>query len=483
MAKVHQLSPENYIRTKARTLPVYKCLVTPGWQQMGMANVVIMRRHVNGNCTAGLYLVDLMCLGIKDTFYLFNETEENIEERFNIGEAFFTETDYITAHNIVYAGHDYAAEYEIEPHKDFEITKYILEEDDERIPVIDISVGNEEGKPHLMVSSTYNYGPALQKLKKNAGEGNYQFTIGEDDFDDNEDDFDENDSGGENDDFDENDSDQEEDFFDDFDDDDESDDDYTPDDFNIVRNEDTDALTEALEDEELLMIEKTIIRSELLWRKLKEEKPLSVLTDEKLEQTPEMIAFNQNRKAWEEESEATQGIREKVFEEIKEIQFSGLEDVKKLDKFLKLMHKYRATESVPLMVFHAVPPIVLLTEFSKVKKALNGFSPAIQLALAAWNGFIKDKDPELSAKSKAATVQEAFPGKPLHAFHIKCFWLLKAIDALLEKDTKNIIYYHSFIRTTGVSGHLKYLYATLLNVWLCEFLNIPEEDILFQENR
>jgi hypothetical protein len=48
MGNVHQLSPENYIRTKARTLPIYKCLVTPNWQDMGMANVIVMRKHVNG---------------------------------------------------------------------------------------------------------------------------------------------------------------------------------------------------------------------------------------------------------------------------------------------------------------------------------------------------------------------------------------------------------------------------------------------------
>jgi hypothetical protein len=76
-----------------------------------------------GNCTVGLYLVDLMCLGIKDTYYMFNEPEDEVNERFNIGTEFFIETDYMTVHNIVYAGHDFASEYDIEPHKDFEVTK------------------------------------------------------------------------------------------------------------------------------------------------------------------------------------------------------------------------------------------------------------------------------------------------------------------------------------------------------------------------
>jgi hypothetical protein len=51
-----------------------------------------------------------------------------------------------------------------------------LEEDTDSIPLIDVPVG-EEGKPHLIVNRSYNYGPVLQKLKKNAGEGNYYFTL------------------------------------------------------------------------------------------------------------------------------------------------------------------------------------------------------------------------------------------------------------------------------------------------------------------
>lgn len=453
MAKVHQLSPENYIRTKARTLPIVKCLITPGWQEMGMANVIIMRRHVNGNYTAGLYQVDLMCIGIKDTFYLFNETEEDVEERFNIGEAFFTETDYVTAHNIVYAGHDFAAEFDIAPHKDFAITRYILDEDDDRIPIIDVPVGDEDGKPHLIVSSSYNYGSALQKLKKNAGEGNYHITIGEDDTDDEDEDL--------SDDFEEN--------------------DLLTDDFNTLQLEDTEAMMEVLEDKEKPMNDETIIRSELLWRKLKEEKPLSVLTDEKLEQTPEMQLFTENGKAWEEENEATQDIQEEVFEEIQEIQLSSLDDSRKLDKFLKLISKYPTAEVPQLMIFHSIPPMQMLSEFSIIKKELKYFSPAIVLALAAWNNIVADKDPELSAISKMATVGEAFPGKKLHGLHIKSFWLLKALDAITENDTKDILYYHALLRTTGVGGGIRYIYAVMLNVWLCKFLAVPEEDILYQD--
>src|SRR6476660_2644257 len=112
MKKQQPLSPKKYIETKARTLPIYKCWVNQGWKEAGMANVIVTRQHVNQNLTTGIYLVDLMCLGIKDTFYYFNEPEESIFEILEAGE-FFIEIEYQLAHNIVYAGHDFALDYDI----------------------------------------------------------------------------------------------------------------------------------------------------------------------------------------------------------------------------------------------------------------------------------------------------------------------------------------------------------------------------------
>src|SRR5438093_10255481 len=131
-----QLSPKKYIETKARSLPIYKCLLNTDWRESMMASVVVMRRHVNGNITAGVYLIDLLCLGVKDTFYFFNSPEEEVMEHFGgIKPGFFKEVDYKLVHNIVFAGHDFAMEFDIHPHPDFAITRFILEEDNESIPL------------------------------------------------------------------------------------------------------------------------------------------------------------------------------------------------------------------------------------------------------------------------------------------------------------------------------------------------------------
>ena len=163
-----------------------------------MANVVVMRRHVTGNVTGGFYLIDLMCLGVKDTRYYFNIPETEANEMFDIPENKLTEIDYQLAHNIIYAGHDFAMEFDIPPHKDFALTKMILEEDNDEVPLVDIPTGDYDGKPHLVINPLGEGTWALQKLKENAGEGNYYYSdsssgyLGGDDFDD-ERDFDDDD--------------------------------------------------------------------------------------------------------------------------------------------------------------------------------------------------------------------------------------------------------------------------------------------------
>jgi hypothetical protein len=177
----HTLSPKKYIETQARKLPIYKCLVNEDWEGSRMADVVVMRQHINGNITLGLYLVDLLCLGIKDTYYKFNIPQSEAEEQFGDKMDHYIELDYELAHNIVYAGHDFAMEFEIPPHKDFSLTKNILEEDNDSVPLIEIPVGDKrDGKPHLVINP-YGQGKwALEKLIKNAGEDNYYYTTEDD---------------------------------------------------------------------------------------------------------------------------------------------------------------------------------------------------------------------------------------------------------------------------------------------------------------
>ncbi|MDA3818555.1 MAG: plasmid pRiA4b ORF-3 family protein [Prolixibacteraceae bacterium] len=192
---VQMLSPKNYIRQKARSLPIFECYINTDWQKAGIANIIVSRKHSNSNITMGLYLVDLKCLGVKEAFYHFNIS--NIEYREFI-DKFSKNADaatipYALAHNIIFAGVEYAEEFGFKPHPEFNsVAQYILEEDTDDIELIDIECGMD-GLPCYVkgpYDSEVQGKSIIAQLEKAAGPGNYNFidTMDEDfddeDFDD-----------------------------------------------------------------------------------------------------------------------------------------------------------------------------------------------------------------------------------------------------------------------------------------------------------
>jgi hypothetical protein len=175
---IQMLSPENYIRQKARNLPVLECLINTDWEDEKIAHIVVARQHTTGNITLGIYLVDLLCLGVKETGYAFNisplEYREKIEQ-FTDGDQ-FDRISYELAHNIVYAGVEFAEDYSFKPHKDFTSTTcFILDDDTDDIPLMDIECGHN-GLPAYMPSPEDNSIRIKQvtaQLEREAGPENY----------------------------------------------------------------------------------------------------------------------------------------------------------------------------------------------------------------------------------------------------------------------------------------------------------------------
>lgn len=197
----NQLSPENYIRKRARNLPVYKCYISEKWEKARESMIVIVRKHASGNVTFGLYMVDLMCLGVRVSLYDYNILEEEFQEMLKNfeKEAFkFKEIPYTLAHNIIYAAIEYAEEYGFHPVSSFtRVTQYLLEEDNEAIPYIEIRCGDENGNP-VYINTEYETQSEKNKILKNletfAGPDNYTYIDSSEDSDDyDEDDYDKDD--------------------------------------------------------------------------------------------------------------------------------------------------------------------------------------------------------------------------------------------------------------------------------------------------
>jgi hypothetical protein len=175
------LTPEKYIRTKVRSLPIDSCLINKHWEHHGLATIIVKRRHPKGTITGGIFIVDIFCMGVKDCLYIFNVQEEDFQEKiYHIAGNDYYEESYDYLHNIIFNSIEFAQSFDIAPHKDFNLCQYILEEEDS-IAFIETPLGDETGKPLFL--TTYEYPQnkvVINKLMHHFGEGGFKVLYKED---------------------------------------------------------------------------------------------------------------------------------------------------------------------------------------------------------------------------------------------------------------------------------------------------------------
>jgi hypothetical protein len=174
VAKPAVLNDRSYLVSgRARQLPIYTCSINADWVESGLAQICVVRKHINGHITAGIYLVDTFCAGVKDTFSFFNIPEWEFNERLSYAPGDREKCSYTLAHNIIYGALAFAQDYGIAPHPDFSLTRFILEEDTEAVPLMELEFGRN-GKPFLVMGGNARDAYFLRQLEKHAGRGNYE---------------------------------------------------------------------------------------------------------------------------------------------------------------------------------------------------------------------------------------------------------------------------------------------------------------------
>ena len=189
------LSPEKYLQQKARGLEIGTCYVTRDIDKMKMGHVIVTRKHTGGRISMACYLVDMACVGVKDSFYKLRMDDWEFDEFLDDRRDMYRECSYEEAHNRVWGSIAYAEEAGIRPDKSFNLTQYMLEEDTDDIPLIEYEYG-KNGKHFLTCRSELEASRYLPLMRQNLGEGNYEYIIGigdpgfddDDEYDDEEED-------------------------------------------------------------------------------------------------------------------------------------------------------------------------------------------------------------------------------------------------------------------------------------------------------
>lgn len=182
--KNNDISIENKIKQRGRTWEIGDCYIDRQClMKEGEGDIIVTRKHKGGKITVACFLIDRWCTGVKDTFFEAmldsSEYEKFLQKILEVG---IEKVDYIEAHNWVFGAVEYASEAGIKPHKNFSVTKFLLEDDeDERIPIIDYEFG-DNGKYHLVCQTQQEANKYLPTLERNIGKGNFLITIGADNY-------------------------------------------------------------------------------------------------------------------------------------------------------------------------------------------------------------------------------------------------------------------------------------------------------------
>ncbi len=173
-----KFSPEKYIRQNGRKLPIEKCLVADGYDEMLLTLALIIRKQPSNYYSFAFFMIDRYCLGVKSTITNCNVIQSTLDDLKSKSSAHYGEMKEVSPvyfHNLVFGAIDYAESLGFKPRNGFETAQYLLQPELVDDGIDDIEFGYE-GKPNFIAGPDDNVNLILNTLNRSVGEGNYNFT-------------------------------------------------------------------------------------------------------------------------------------------------------------------------------------------------------------------------------------------------------------------------------------------------------------------
>ena len=145
---------------------VHECLIRSDFEGDGLAVVHVVRQQPNSKYSMGLYMVDTLCLGLKDVFCLYNRSYDEIlrARQQSLVGYHLAETAYEYARTIILGGIDYARRLGFDPHPDWKEARFMVE--DGRPYTDDFKFGKEDGKPFYVVGPHDDFDKVVATLER-----------------------------------------------------------------------------------------------------------------------------------------------------------------------------------------------------------------------------------------------------------------------------------------------------------------------------
>ncbi len=160
--------------------PIHEVLIPDEWQTpCSLLQMLVSRRSPEGDLVAGLFLVDLGCLGLKNGFLTLvtgHEYDQIVSKYRSAQRMLGCSLDL--AAKVLLVALEYADSLGFQPHPDAEDAFPILLGADPSACDEQVPVGDGTGKPFYCSGPHDNVDRILQTLERTQGEGNYEFMIG-----------------------------------------------------------------------------------------------------------------------------------------------------------------------------------------------------------------------------------------------------------------------------------------------------------------
>ncbi len=159
--------------------PLHECLISRDWKSVeGLAQILVARQSPSGALAAGVFLVDLGCLGVKSAFAsLFRSSAEyeTLRQRMMSNQT-LVHGDLDTAAKIVREGIAYAHQLGFEPDPDYRQASLMLaganaDASDAQVPL------GKDGKPFFVAGPNDNPKRVIAKLTRAVGPGNFDYIV------------------------------------------------------------------------------------------------------------------------------------------------------------------------------------------------------------------------------------------------------------------------------------------------------------------
>lgn len=160
----------------AGEFPVYKCSIGKDWKTHGLARVIVARTQPNSRLVYASFLVDIFCLGVKNTFCNAEMPIKEFEETFVTTNYFDTEIQIINldfAKTIIYGSIAYAKDLGFDPNPDFDLASHLLGDNNFRMNK-KIKFGGPNGIPFYITGPDDNSFRIVAKLEQRLGKDGFE---------------------------------------------------------------------------------------------------------------------------------------------------------------------------------------------------------------------------------------------------------------------------------------------------------------------